>query len=75
MKIGVIIKQIPQGTAMIEVNGEQLAMIRLFQAHYEDIAVMLDSGVFDFKNGHAVLHRDQDGSLRKIDLNLTRFRG
>ena len=75
MKIGVIIEQVPQGTAVIEVNGEQLAMIRLFQAHYEDIAVLMDSGVFDFKNGNAVVHRDQDGTLRKVDLNLTRFRG
>lgn len=73
--IGVIIKHIPQGTAMIEVNGEQLAMIRLFQTHYLDIATLMDSGVFDFKNGNAVLHRDQDGKLRKVDLNLTRFRG
>lgn len=75
--IGVIIqkKQIPvSGTTTIEILNEELAAIMQLQKHYTDIAVLIESGVFDFKNGHAIIHRDHEGKLRKVDLNLTRFK-
>lgn len=74
--IGVIIKQpIPSnGTTTLEISREELAAIMHLQKHYAEIATMIESGVFDFKNGHAIIHRDSDGKMRKIDINLTRFR-
>lgn len=75
--IGVIItkKSIPpSGTTMIEITHEELAAIMQLQKHYTDIATLIESGVFEFKNGQAVIHRDQDGKLRKVDINITRFR-
>lgn len=73
--IGIIIQQTQSsGTTVIEVTNEELAAIMQLKKNYRDIATLIESGVFDFKNGQAVLHRDQDGKLRKVDINLTRFR-
>lgn len=75
MPVIIIQKQInPSGTTMVEVTNEELAAILQLKKNYSDIATLIESGVFDFKNGQAVIHRDQDGRLRKVDINLTRFR-
>lgn len=74
--IGVIIKK-PidrHGTSSIELTNEELAIILQLRDHYADIVTMREAGVFDFKNGHAIIHRDHEGKLRKIDVNLTLYR-
>lgn len=40
---------------------------------YSDVLVMVESGVFDFKAGKAIIHRDADGNIRKIDMELVRY--
>lgn len=32
---------------------------------------LLEAGVFDFKNGYIVIHKDNDGSIRKIEFHQT----
>jgi hypothetical protein len=75
IQIGAIIStKVPTGTTIIEISNEELAAILQLQKHYKDIATMIESGVFEFNNGHAVIHRDQNGTLRKIEMNIQRFR-
>lgn len=35
---------------------------------YGDLDTMLKAGVFNFKNGMAELHRDQEGKLRSVNI-------
>ena len=58
----------------IYLTDEQLQAFRNFQDYYQDLVVMLDSGVFSFQKGQAVIHRDDKGMLQKIDINLVKYR-
>ena len=73
--IGMIIKALPpSGTAIIEMPVGDLQSLIKLKKHYPDIESMIESGVFDFKNGQALIHRDNDGNLRKIEINVIKFR-
>jgi hypothetical protein len=39
-----------------------------------DIEVMLDAGVFDFKDGNITIHRDHTGKLMLITSNKAEYR-
>ena len=55
-------------------NEEQIVAFKYFQDYYADLVILIDSGVFSFKHGRAVIHRDKEGKLREVNLELTRFK-
>lgn len=54
-------------------TDEQLVAFRGFETYYQDLVTMLDAGVFTFKNGQAVIHRDHEGDLKRITFELVRY--
>lgn len=40
---------------------------KLFQQHYEPFTTIVNAGVFNIKNGNAVLHFDYLGTLQTIE--------
>lgn len=48
---------------------EQAKKFLLFQEYYDLFKVMIDSGVFMIRNGEAVLHFDENGTLQVVDRN------
>lgn len=50
---------------------EALARLR---AYLPEIVIMLEHGVFEFKGGHAELHRDAEGTLQFIDIKERSYR-
>jgi hypothetical protein len=69
--IGEIVKM---GTATVIISKFDIKVIQEMKRISPDVNIMLEAGVFDFKNGKVIIHRDQDGKLRKIDLEITKFR-
>jgi hypothetical protein len=39
----------------------------LFQEHYDTFCLLLESGVFDVRNGSVTLHMDKQGSIKAIN--------
>lgn len=58
----------------IVLSDEEIAAFKIFQAIYHDVLIMHDSGVFTFKSGKAIIHRDVDGTLKRIDVELVKYK-
>ena len=71
MEIGVI-----SGTSAVifRMTAEQWAVFQKFQRIQVDVIAMIDSGVFDFRNGKAIIHRDREGKLRGIELDVWKWK-
>lgn len=54
-------------TIAVYIPDEDANKFLLFQQHFEPFSIMLDSGVFEIKNGSAVLHFDSNGTLQAIN--------
>lgn len=50
-------------------------LFRDFQQFHKTFALLTKSGVFDIKNGIAILHFDSDGNVQKIEREDTLFNG
>lgn len=53
-------------------NEEQF--VRAILQYQDDLAILLNSGFFNFKNGVATCHRDFAGKLRKIEVQQIIFK-
>lgn len=53
------------GTATITIND--------LRPYLKDIIIFANSGVFDFKNGYVIIHKDKDGKTRKIVQRILRY--
>lgn len=51
----------------VYVADEEAQKFLLFQQYYEPFTVLLDSGVFNIRNGSAILHFDNEGTLQAIN--------
>lgn len=68
----------------IELSNEDIEKFKLFMKHYDAINEIIDRGVFDVRNGHAMLYFSHTGHImqteisqvfkRKTQKNLTRNR-
>jgi hypothetical protein len=58
----------------IELTNEEALMFRKFQEHYEDFALLYEAGVFNVKNGHAVLNFDSNGTLITIEFKILGYK-
>lgn len=51
----------------VYIADSEAAQFLLFQEHYEPFTIMLESGVFDIRNGSAILHFDNHGTLQAVN--------
>ena len=51
----------------VYIPDEDAEKFLLFQRYYDTFSLMVDSGVFDIKNGSATLHFDKKGELLAIN--------
>ena len=61
-------------TTTIEISVFDLSALRTIQGSWGDIAILVNSGVFNFKNGVAELHRDNEGKLRQVNINERKYK-
>ena len=65
-----------RGTTSIQVTLThiELSTLHRLQVYIPEIVKMIENGVFEFTNGQAVISRDHEGKLRKIEINQVRYR-
>lgn len=51
----------------VYIPDEDAEKFLLFQRFYDTFSLMVDSGVFEIKNGSATLHFDKNGELLAIN--------
>ena len=51
------------GTTTIIINGNDLIVLRMMQKISPDVVRFIEAGVFDFKSGRVIIHRDFEGKL------------
>lgn len=57
----------------IEISQKDANLFKRFREFQDDFTEMLGAGVFNFKNGMAIITRDNDGTLRDIEIKEKRF--
>ena len=62
------------GTATITLTADEFGVLMRLQPYWPDIAIMIQAGTFEFKNGMTEIHRDADGKIREINTKIKRFR-
>jgi len=58
----------------IELTEQDAQQFRDFQQHYDLFTVLNNSGVFDIRNGTALLNFDSTGTLSDIDCNFKLYK-
>ena len=58
---------------LVYLTDNEIRELEQIQTIMPDIAIMRNNGVFNFKRGRAILHRDNDGQLRKVEVDLTKW--
>ena len=61
-------------TIKIELSELDARMFMEFQKNYETFSTLLQSGVFNIKNGNAVINFDKEGVLREITLHTIGYK-
>ncbi len=51
----------------IYVPDEEARKFLQFQEHYDEFCLLLESGVFDVRNGSVTLHMDKQGAIKAIN--------
>lgn len=59
---------------VLELTDPEALAFRLFREHQDTFVEMLRGGVFDVKNGVAVLNFDQAGVLTEIRKNVVTYK-
>lgn len=54
----------------LELTRHDAALFVLFQQYYNDFGFMVQSGVFDIRNGKATLSFDESGALKNVKREL-----
>lgn len=58
----------------VELTPADAELFRRFREHQRTFAELLESGVFETRNGQALLSFNQDGTLMTIEVSQTIFR-
>jgi len=49
-------------------------VLHIVRRHLKDLTILIESGVFELQNGKAVIHKDNDGNIRKIEIENIAFK-
>ena len=58
----------------IELTDQEAQLFKDFQQHHDTFMVLNNSGVFDIKNGTALLNFDSIGTLTDVDCSFKLFK-
>ena len=58
----------------IDLSYDDAELFKLFQQHHEEFFIMLNAGLFDFKNGKGIIYRDQNGTIQSVDVMQKTFK-
>jgi len=58
----------------IILTPEDAELFKKFREFQDDFTIFLENSVFTFKNGSIVIHRDSEGSIRKIEMHKIYFK-
>ena len=53
---------------LVKLSPDDVVAFNKIREVMPDVAVMIDAGVFDFRSGSMVIHRDLSGKLQKIEV-------
>ncbi len=59
---------------IIKLSKEDTELFEYFKRHKDDFRILLENGVFDFKNGSSIISRDSDGTIRRIEIDNVVYR-
>jgi hypothetical protein len=59
---------------IVKLSKEDMDLFEYFKKHKNDFIIFLKYGVFDFKNGSAIISRDSDGTIRRIEIDNVVYR-
>ena len=54
---------------VIELTDKEIEQFKQFRQYQDDFEALIKSGFFDFKGGNAIIHRDKNGKIQKIEIN------
>lgn len=58
----------------IELTSEDALLFRKFMEQRDKYQLLLDNGVFNIRNGQAILNFDNLGNLTQIDINVLMYK-
>ena len=58
----------------IQLTNEDAELFRKFREHQDTFSVLIDSGVFDTRNGEAILNLDNMSNLTQIKTNVITYK-
>lgn len=58
----------------VELTVSEAELFKKFREFQDDFSTLLENSVFSFKNGSAVIHRDDQGNIRKIEMHKIYFK-
>jgi hypothetical protein len=66
----------PINVNVVQVDLSEIEAKRFleFQKYYDVFSVMCKAGVFEIKNGQAILNFDSEGTLNDIDFNIKAYK-
>lgn len=51
----------------IDIREDEYELFRRFVEVYKDFKTLEDAEVFTMKSGHVIIHKDNDGTIRKVE--------
>lgn len=63
-----------QQTTNIELSEIDARLFVEFQKNYNTFCILQNSGVFNIRNGNAVVHFNRDGVLCEVDVNTVNYK-
>jgi len=52
---------------LIRITQRELEVFHVMRKHLGDLTILIENGVFEFKNGRIIIHKDNDGKIRQIE--------
>lgn len=59
---------------IIELSEMDARLFIEFQKNYETFSTLIQSGVFNIRNGNAVINFDKEGVIREINLHVVGYK-
>ena len=50
----------------IKMTPTELEIVDIVKKHFSDLTILINNGVFEFKNGKIIINKDNDGHIREI---------
>lgn len=57
--------------SIMEISQDTFHTLR---KHSGDLMILIKSGIFEFKNGKIIIHKDSNGTIRKIEIESIAFK-